>query len=277
MSYEKTGGAALDYMPYRLGESRIAFRGPRPDLSGNPVVCLGGTETYGKYVAEPFPALVAEATGAPCVNLGVMNAGVDVFLAEPSILELARRARLAVVQLPGAQNMSNRYYTVHPRRNDRFTGASQVMKMVFREIDFTEFHFTRHMLGALAARAPERYAVLRSELQQAWVARMKTLIERIGGEKVLLLWFADHAPAGAETPYGLGRDPLFVERAMIEQLRPRVAGVVEAVVSEEALARGTEGMVCGDMDLPVAQRLFGPAAHVEAARAVADWIKAQDV
>ena len=275
MSYEKAGGAALDYMPYRLGESRIAFRGPRPDLSRNPLVCLGGTETYGKYVARPFPALLAEATGTACVNLGVMNAGVDVFLAEPSMLELARRARLTVIQLPGAQNMSNRYYTVHPRRNDRFTGASQVMKMVFREIDFTEFHFTRHMLGALAARAPERYAILRTELQQAWVARMKTLIERIGGEKVLLLWFADHAPAGAETPYGLGRDPLFVERAMIEQLRPRVAGVVEAVVSDEALAQGTEGMVCGEMDLPVAQRLFGPAAHVEAARAVTEWIKAQ--
>lgn len=273
MSYENAGGMPLDYMPYRLGESRIAFRGPRPDLSDDPIVFLGSTETYGKYVENPFPTLVARKTGRVCVNLGVMNAGVDVFLAEPSVLELARRARLTVVQLPGAQNMSNRYYTVHPRRNDRFTGASQVMKMMFREIDFTEFHFTRHMLGALSARAPERYAVLRSELQKAWLARMQTLIERIGGKDMLLLWFADHAPAGPETPYGLGRDPLFVERGMVEQLRPLVAGVVEAVVSEEALARGTEGMICREMELPVAQRLFNPMAHQEAARAVARWIE----
>ncbi|MCW9043717.1 MAG: DUF6473 family protein [Pseudopelagicola sp.] len=277
MSYEKNGGRALDYMPYRLGESRIAFRGPRPDLSGKPLVCLGGTETYGKYVERPFPTLLAEMTGVSCVNLGVMNAGVDVLLAEPSILELARRARLTVVQLPGAPNMSNRYYTVHPRRNDRFTGASQVMKMVFREIDFTEFHFTRHMLGALAARAPERYTILRTELQQAWLARMKTVIERIGGARVLLLWFADHALDTEDAPYGLGQDPLFVEHSMVDQLRPLVAGVVESVVSEEALARGTEGMVCNDLERPVAQRLFGPAAHKEAARAVADWIKRHEI
>ena len=272
MSYEHAGGDSLDYMPYRLGQSRIAFRGPQPDLSGNPVVFLGSTETYGKYVEDPFPSLVAGMTGQVCVNLGVMNAGVDVWLAEPSLLEMARRARLVVIQVPGAQNMSNRYYTVHPRRNDRFTGASQVMKMMFREIDFTEFHFTRHMLGALAARAPERYAVLRAELQHAWLARMRLLIDRIGGGKILLLWFADHAPTGPETPYGLGRDPLFVERGMIDQLRPLVSDVVEAVVSEEALARGTEGMVCRELELPVAQRLFNPAAHQEAASALSDWI-----
>lgn len=277
MSYENAGGAALDYMPYRLGQSRIAFRGPRPDLTEAPLVFLGGTETYGKYVARPFPSLVSDRIGKACVNLGVMNAGVDVFLAEPSVLELARRAPLTVVQLPGGQNMSNRYYTVHPRRNDRFTGASQVMKMVFREVDFTEFHFTRHMLGALAARAPERYHVLRSELQQAWLARMKTLIETIGGKHVLLLWFADHVPNSEEPLSGLGRDPLFIEKPMVEQLRPLVAGVVEAVVSEAALAKGTEGMVCRDLELPVAQRLFGPAAHEEAAQAVSDWIRAHGI
>lgn len=272
MSYESAGGASLDYMPYRLGQSRIAFRGPRPDLSKPPLVFLGGTETYGKFVARPFPDLVADAINRPCVNLGVMNAGVDVILAEPSVLELARGAPLTVLQLPGAQNMSNRYYTVHPRRNDRFTSASQVMKMVFREVDFTEFHFTRHMLGALAARAPERYAVLRTELQQAWLARMKTLIEVIGGQRMLLLWFADHPLAGEDTSPGLGREPLFIERPMVDQLRASVAGVIEVVVSEAALARGTDGMVCRDLELPVAQRLFGPAAHAEAAKAVSDWI-----
>ena len=277
MSYENSGGAALDYMPYRLGESRIAFRGPRPDMSGKPVVCLGGTETYGKFVARPFPTLLADEMGAPCVNLGVMNAGVDVFLAEPSVIELARRGRLVILQVPGAQNMSNRYYRVHPRRNDRFIGPSQVMKMVFREVDFTEFHFTRHMLGALAARAPERFAVLREEVQRAWVARMMTLIERIGGKRVVLLWFADHAPAGSDMPYEVGRDPLFVDRDMMDQLRPHVAGVVEAVVSDGALARGTEEMVCSDLDKPVAERLFGPPAHREVARALAEWIARHDI
>ncbi len=35
----------------------------------------------------------------------------------------------------GAQNLSNRFYAVHPRRNDRFLRASTLMKTIFREVD----------------------------------------------------------------------------------------------------------------------------------------------
>ncbi|MEQ9695859.1 DUF6473 family protein [Shimia sp. SDUM112013] len=265
MSYLKRGNGTLDYMPYRLAESRLLFRGPKPDLTGRFNAFLGGTETYGKFIPEPFPARLARETGVASVNFGVLNAGVDVFLATPAVLQVAQRARKTVIQVPCAQNLSNRYYKVHPRRNDRFVGASNVMKMVFKEVDFTEFHFTRHMLGALAARAPDRFTTLRTELQQAWVARMKMLINLIGGE-IVLLWMSDHAPDADQAGIDLGTDPVLVNRDMVERLRPLVSDIVEVVASPETRSNGLAGMVCGEMEKLAAQHMLGPAVHKQVAQ-----------
>ncbi|MBC7156036.1 MAG: hypothetical protein H5U20_00810, partial [Rhodobacteraceae bacterium] len=73
------GAAALDHHPCQYGTSRLVFRGPRRPLAGAQVVCLGGSETYGRFVARPWPALLESALGGAVINLGVMNAGADVF------------------------------------------------------------------------------------------------------------------------------------------------------------------------------------------------------
>ncbi len=267
MSYEKMGGGELDYEPCQYRESRLVFRGPPKELDEAYVAFIGGTETYGKFIQKPFVNLVEEVIGTNCVNLGYMNAGIDAFLAEPAALEIARLSQVTVVQIMGAQNMSNRYYRVHPRRNDRFIGASNMMKMVFNDIDFSEFHFTRHMLGTLCARAPDRYTMVRDELRMAWSARMKLLINTIGG-KVVLLWVSDHPPETAMGPSGLGPDPLFVDRLMLEELRPLVADIVEVQFSTHALTDGLEGMCYSDMERVAAQKVPGPKAHAETAAAV---------
>lgn len=267
MSYEKMSGAELNYEPCQYGESRLLFRGPQKELDAPFVACLGGTETYGKFVSQPFVTLLDETLPINCVNFGYVNAGIDAFLAEPSVLHIAQQSEVTVVQVMGAQNMSNRYYKVHPRRNDRFIGASNMMQMVFNEIDFSEFHFTRHMLGTLCARAPDRYAMVRDELRMAWSARMKLLLNTVGG-KIILLWVADHAPETAMGTSGLGPDPLFVDRLMIEELRPMVDDIVEVVVSQDAQAQGISGMQCTDMERVAAQRMLGVAAHQEVADAL---------
>ena len=152
MTFETMGSGPLDYAPCHYGDSRLVFRGPARLLRGDYVAFLGGTETYGKFLAAPYPVLVEDALGLPAANFGQINAGVDVYLNDPGVTAAAANAAVAVVQVMGANNMSNRFYTVHPRRNDRFLRASATMQAVFRDVDFTEFHFTRHMLGALAAR-----------------------------------------------------------------------------------------------------------------------------
>ncbi|SEO87062.1 hypothetical protein SAMN04490248_11491 [Salinihabitans flavidus] len=275
MSYEAVSDVGLDYRLCHYGKSRVRFRGPKRRAQGEYAVFIGGTETFGKFVERPFPEMVERIARVQAINLGVVNAGIDVFLNEPEVLSIARAAQVTVIQVMGAQNMSNRFYQVHPRRNDRFVTASSTMQRVFPEVDFTEFHFTRHMLGALFAEAPDRFDLIREELREAWMARMRVLIERIGGD-VVLLWFAGHSPAeqwqAAED--GIGPDPIYVDRGMIEALRPGLASIIEVTASAQVLAQGTEGMRCSELDRAAARRMLNPAAHEEAAAALVQPIRA---
>lgn len=268
MTFDQMGRGGLDYFPCRYGQSKTLFRGPKRRIDGPFTAFLGGAETYGKFIAHPYPAILEERLGVASVNLGWPNAGVDAFLCDPDLLQVVARARAVVLRIPGAQNMSNRFYSVHPRRNDRFLQASSLLQTVFRDVDFTEFHFTRHLLTSLRDTSAERFAMLREELQQAWVARMGQLLTHIP-VPVLLLWFADHEPAAAEDDAALDRDPLFITPQMIDALRDRVNGVITCVPSASARAEGTAGMIFSALEAPAAAEQLSSAAHGEVAEALA--------
>ena len=262
MSFENPRGGTLDYRLCRYGKSKLLLRGPRRKLEGNFVAALGGSETYGKFVTEPWPELLERQMGMPVVNFGYPNAGPDVFLNEPTLIEAAGRARATVVQLTGAQNLSNRFYTVHPRRNDRFVHASATMRALFPAIDFAEFHFTGHMLGTLKAASPERFDMIEGELKAAWVARMRQLLDRIEGRTVLL-WLTDHRPAAAADP--LGPAPHLVDEDMVGAIRPFAADLVRVDPSARARAAGIGGMVFAPLEEPAARQTAGPAVHEQVA------------
>ncbi|MGB8814589.1 MAG: DUF6473 family protein [Paracoccaceae bacterium] len=272
MAYAYPGEGALDYYPCRYGKSKLLFRGPRRDLERDYVAVLGGTETYGKFVPVPYPALVEQATGIRMVNLGCVNAGLDVYVNEPVVLDIAAKARATVVQIVGAQNLTNRFYAVHPRRNDRFLRASNLLRTVFRDVDFTEFHFTRHMLQALQTVSPERFEVVAEELRAAWVARMIGLLERIPG-KTVLMWLADHTPFAPGGQPDLVMDPILVDSEMIAAVRPYATEYLEVVSSPQARAMGVDGMAFAPMDEPAALGIPGVAVHAEVAEKLGEVLE----
>lgn len=267
MAYAYPGDGALDYYPCRYDKSKLLFRGPCRDLGRPYVAVLGGTETYGKFVPVPYAARVELDTGFRMVNLGCVNAGLDVYINDPAVLDIAARAQATVVQIVGAQNLSNRYYDVHPRRNDRFLRASTLLRGLFREVDFTEFHFTRHMLHTLRAVSVDRFEVVAEELRAAWVTRMIGLLDRIPG-KTVLLWMADHRPTAPERRSKLASDPILVDTDMISTVRAHASEYLEVVSSAEARAAGTAGMAFAPFDEPAAQEIPGPAVHEEVAQAL---------
>jgi hypothetical protein len=150
---------------------------------------IGGTETYGKFTDRPYSALVEKELGKPCVNLGCVNGGVDAFVNDPTIMAACNKADLTVVQIMGANFLSNRFYSVHPRRNDRFLRASTVLQAIYNDVDFSDFTYTRAMLGKLHSPSPERFDIVVAELREAWVVRMKNMLGQIGPNAVLF-WFA---------------------------------------------------------------------------------------
>lgn len=273
MAFAFQGAAALDYSVCRYGNSRIQFRGPRCDMSRPYIACVGGTETFGKFVPDPYPSLVAGRLDVPVANLGCVNAGIDVFLNEPAIGDVAMGARLTVVQILGAQNLSNRFYTVHPRRNDRFLQAAPGLKALYRDIDFTEFHFTRHLLGALARKSPDRFAIVADELRTAWISRMKLLLARLSSQ-TLLLWVANHPPPERTEALALQHDPLLVDADMLAAIRPHASDYLQVVGSPMAQLNGLRGMAFAEFDRPAAAEVLGGAVHHEVARALAPVIRA---
>ncbi|PZQ98034.1 MAG: hypothetical protein DI533_13005 [Cereibacter sphaeroides] len=265
MAYADPGDGALDYFPCRYGGSKILFRGPHRIIRGRFNAVIGGTETYGKFVADPFPALIERVTGVPMLNLGCVNAGPDVFLNEPALPGILEGAEVVVVQVLGAQNLTNRFYAVHPRRNDRFLRAADPLIAMYPEVDFTEFHFTRHMLQALHGAGPARFQVLAEELRQVWTRRMEQLLSALPG-RVILLRISDR-PASAEVGQEMA-SPILVDAAMIEGIRPFVSDYVE-VISAGVQPDALDGMVFAPLERLAAAEVPGPAIHRQVAAALA--------
>jgi Domain of unknown function (DUF6473) len=255
------GAGALDYFPCRYGASRAVFRGPERDLSRPYVAMLGGSATFGKYVAAPFPALVERALGKPVANLGALNAGPDFYLADRATLDIAARARVAVLQVTGADTLSNPFYTVHARRNDRFLAASHMLRDLYPEVDLADIHFTRHLLQVLHRTDPQRFQMVRQTLQLTWLDRTRQLLAHLPLRRVLL-WLADPAPPDAADTFGPG--PLFVDRAMLDALRPAVTALVQVAPA------GTKAsdLVCPETEAALAACLPGAAVHATVADAL---------
>ncbi|MDF1728472.1 MAG: DUF6473 family protein [Sulfitobacter sp.] len=265
MTYDMMGPNGLDYLPCRYGTSKLLFRGPRRSLEGPFMAFIGGTETYGKFVPRPFPRLIEESIGTVCVNFGQVNAGIDVFAKDPVIMDAAAKAEVTVIQILGAQNMTNRFYTVHPRRNDRFINTSALLQTIYREVDFADFHFTKHLLQHLYTVSANRFETVRQELQQAWLARMRLMLKQIRGHAILL-WSGDGPPPDRVTQSdGIGPDPLFITSDMMEEIRPYAAALIEFSPSVAARGEGTAGMHFTDLEAPAAAEVLGPRSHAELA------------
>jgi len=271
MKFDRITRGSLDYCLYRHDRSKSWFRGPRPDLSGRYCAFVGSTETYGKFVVNPFSSILQERLGVVCGNFGAVNAGVDKYLKDPSMLLTCSAAKVTVIGVTGAHNLSNRFYTVHPQQNDRFVKPSKMLQTLYRDLDFSEIHYTRHLLNTLQAADGDKFSIVVAELKQAWLSRMQTLLEMIDG-KTVLLWMSDHAPGDTVPPCGLGPDPLFIDQAMLDALSPLVSKVVEAIASPQARNAGTTDMWFLPSEQAAAEQMPGPLFHQETAARLQDTL-----
>lgn len=257
--------SVLDYEACQYGTSRLTFRGPKQALDAPYVAFLGGSEVYGRFIDRPMNVHVEKELGIKCANFGCKNASVDAFLQDPAVCALASEAAVTVIQITGAQNISNRFYRVHPRFNDRFVAPAASLKALYPDLDFTNIHFCRHALREFYQASATRFELIVDELKAAWVARMIQLLETVKGRKILF-WMGAHGIDTADENSLL--DPLYVDRDMVEALRPYVDEIVEYVASRQACQDGTRGMIFSSAEKRAAQHMFGPRAHREVAKAL---------
>ncbi|WP_298858313.1 DUF6473 family protein [uncultured Sulfitobacter sp.] len=256
MTYDILGPGALDYLPCRYGTSKLTFRGPRRVLEAPYVAFLGGTVTFGKFIEQPFPLRVEHLTGVTSVNFGQVNAGLDVFAKDACVLEAAAQAHVTVMEVTGAANVSNRFYSVHPRRNDRFLHPMPDLRQLYYDVDFTQFSFTHHMLQHLKKKDPLRFAEVRHVLQRTWVRRMRRLLPQLSREVVLLR-------------VGLQNDsPVMVVDDMIDRLGSLPSAVVD-IPSTRCVEEGIPiGMAFNLLEEEAAKAVPQPHVHAAIAQAL---------
>ncbi len=255
MKHESFGALGLNYAPCRYAHSKLNFRGPKRSLERGYVVCIGDGATYGKYVKTPFPAMLEKELGQTCVNLGIPHAGIDAFVKDPSVLSICEGADAVVVQVSEIQNMSNRFYRVHPRRNDRFVAASTVLKVLYPSVDFSEIDFTHHLLAQLKKTSPEKFSIVQSELTDAWTARMKTLMANFGVRTIVAA-----LPRLRPMPGSLG-----VTSQLLSKIKDVAHDVVELSLSSE---NTTEGMEFSVTEKDQAMYFPNPRLHSEICEAL---------
>ena len=119
----------------------------------------------------------------------------------------------------GAHNMSNPYYKVHPRRNDRFIKALPALVDIFPEVDFTDFHYTKHLLHHLNLMDCDRFQLISTALRTTWCDKMKRLLNMINRPTVLL-WMQNKSNS-----FSFDSDPLFITESDISSLNSQVLGI----------------------------------------------------
>lgn len=236
MSYLKHVEAAPDYDTYRYGRARQLYRGPKPDLTQPYIACIGGSETFGKFVLQPFPKLLEERLNVTVANFGTPSGGPAFFLKDPVLLETLNNARTVVIQVMSAWANPNRLYTVRKRRNERLKDISEMLRLLYPEMDLGQFRYAHNMLNRLYMADAQKFKLVELELRAAWIARMRELTDQIETRKILF-WFSERRPEddlGANASPSRLSSPAFVDRRMIEAVRPMVDAVVEYVAEEEA-------------------------------------------
>ncbi|WP_217357426.1 DUF6473 family protein [Ruegeria arenilitoris] len=265
MSYHESGATGVEESVCRYGASKLWFRGPKRALRVPYVACVGGTETFGRFVDSPFPAALEQRLEMQCLNLGSLFTGAEGLARDPEILSLMNGAEVCVLQLPSALNQSNRFYRVHPRRNDRVLQATSDLSALYPEVDFADVHFVRHLMSRLSAFSDARFEVVAAELRRAWAEALRTLLDNVTS-RVLLLWLDwDHSPAVGLDARGVS-DPVPITQAMIDGVSDGGVATVKMTVRPSGASDDLEDMLFGTMQQPMAEYMIGPATH----RAIAE-------
>jgi hypothetical protein len=223
-NYQEHDWDVVKYDLYYLEDFYRPLRGPRPPSleSGAYFTSIGAAQTFGRFVARPFPLLLAERLGAGSLNLGTAGAGPRFFVEHPELLRYANAGAFAIIQVMSARSEDNSLFSsggreLLTRRGDGVTvGAEPAYQ------------------GLLAVHPAEYVRHVVEETRRNWLASFRALLATIRVPRVVL-WFSERDPDYQERyddVYTLfGKFPQLVNSRMLEEVRARADHYVECISS----------------------------------------------
>lgn len=223
--YQKEDEQAIDYQLWKLPGANLHCRGPGfAELPDRFFVAIGAAQTFGRFVPQPYCALVAERIGLPAVNLGFSGAGPSFFSQNPALLTVINRAEFAIVQFFSGRSVSNSRFAVQLNQGlVRPRGAGPEIQAAFAEDAYRRF---------LREESKEELVRLRTETRMHYIAEMNTLLDRIHVPVVLLYWSTrppDYAEGIDDIGAYWGEFPHFVNSAVISRVKDRADRYIESV------------------------------------------------
>ena len=188
MSYVTMDARPVDFILCQYGNSKNLFRGPKKSCKHFYGVCLGGADTFGGKVPDPFSAMLEREMGMPIFNLGAQHSGAGFYTEDDAIHEIVENAQVVFIEAPSVVNQSNPFYREHPRRNDRFVTALGPLYDLFPEADFVECHFTKHLITKLISIDSVRADIVFRALQDEW-GRNLTIMRARWCAKTVVHWY----------------------------------------------------------------------------------------
>jgi hypothetical protein len=253
--YQAIDQAVVDYHLYELeGLEAYPMRGPRQvsDRSERYVAYIGAAQTFGRFVARPFPELVAERIGVPALNLGRSGAGPTWYRDTPAAMEWLNSADAVVVQVMSGRSVPNSMMDVP------YVGGA----VTFREGGPPNPTFSTGkgttVEGMRAARAyewviehhdEETVRRIVAESRANWIDLMTGLLDDVS-TRTVLLWFSHRPPQYREAYTSVARlfggFPQLVNREMVDAVREHADRYVEVVTDRgrpQTLLNRTTGEV----------------------------------
>ncbi|MDA7965977.1 DUF6473 family protein, partial [Ruegeria sp.] len=259
MSYQPMGAGGPADAICHYGTSKLAFRGPQRALDKPYVACIGADETFGRFVERPFPAVLEQQLNRRCINLGGLFCGAEALCGDPILQELANKAELCIFQVPGVLGQTNRFYHVHPRRNDRFLCPTPNLMALYPEVDFTDIHFVRHLVARLKGCRDTRFDLVAEELRKNWQGKVLNFLRTVSTPVVLLWLDVDLGIVGCADKSTC--NPVPVQPSMLRVLEAYSAGSIALHVQVSGASDELEDMLFGTLQQPMAERMIGPATH----------------
>ena len=223
--YQTADEEIIDYEFWELPGIDGSCRGPKVDLERPYFSCIGAAQTFGRFVQEPYPTLLARTLDAQALNLGFSGVGPSFFLGRPKFFDFINNGKFCIVQMLSGRSISNSVFEVSPANQ----GLSRRKDVNARQND--RFLLAQHAYEEyLRTASQEELQALREEIRQRYVELMKELLAKIKIPKVLL-YFSRRAPNYAE-----GFSTI---HAYWGDLPHFVNGAVVASLKEEALEHGS--------------------------------------
>lgn len=213
VGYQSTDRNVIDYDLWFEPESMFEFRGPRRDFSSSGgIVCIGAAQTFGRFVARPYPQQLSDLLEHEVLNLGRSGAGPEFYLNRPSLVARIHRADTVIVQAMSARSVSAGRFQALSNNNGvlsfvdgPYAGERYLAQKAYKILRDTEGEDAfRTQIGAVQAQ---------------WLAHHRQLAEAISGDKILL-WLSSAEPSNELVlkDSAVGTFPHFVTAEMVENV-----------------------------------------------------------